>query len=190
MRGLATELEKDARVFLRYPARSDAHEYLDLRRASRRFHGRWEPSPPAGIDPFGMDTFQAVLEHARTETSDRTLVCDREGGAIVGSFHLSQIFRRAFQSAFLGYWVGEAYARQGYMSAGLPLLLRHAFRRLELHRIEANIRPENGPSIALVQRAGFRLAGVSPRYLKIGGRWRDHGHWELLAEEWAGTWRA
>jgi ribosomal-protein-alanine N-acetyltransferase len=72
------------------------------------------------------------------------------------------------------------------MSEGLELLLRHVFRSLRLHRVEANIQPANAPSIALVRRAGFRLEGRSPRYLKIGGRWRDHERWAITREDWLG----
>jgi ribosomal-protein-alanine N-acetyltransferase len=72
------------------------------------------------------------------------------------------------------------------MSAGLALVLRQAFRQLGLHRVEANIQPDNARSIALVRRLGFRREGFSPRYLKLGGRWRDHERWALLREEWRG----
>jgi ribosomal-protein-alanine N-acetyltransferase len=70
------------------------------------------------------------------------------------------------------------------MYEGLELMLRHAFGDQKLHRVEANIQPENVRSRALVQRAGFRLEGFSPRYLKVGGRWRDHERWALTAEDW------
>jgi ribosomal-protein-alanine N-acetyltransferase len=72
------------------------------------------------------------------------------------------------------------------MTEALDLALRHAFRTLKLHRIEANIQPENAASIALVRKLAFRLEGFSPRYLKIGGRWRDHERWAILREEWEG----
>ncbi len=70
------------------------------------------------------------------------------------------------------------------MREGIELVLRHAFVTLRLHRVEANIQPGNKASIALAQGAGFRREGFSPRYLKIGGRWRDHERWAILAEEW------
>jgi ribosomal-protein-alanine N-acetyltransferase len=112
------------------------------------------------------------------------LVCRREDLAIVGFFNLSQIARGALQSAYLGYAVGKPYAGQGYMREGLELVLRGAFLDLRLHRIEANIQPGNYASIALARGAGFRREGFSPRYLKIGGRWRDHERWAILADEW------
>ena len=84
----------------------------------------------------------------------------------------------------MGYYIGAPFAGRGYMTEAIRLMLRYAFRDLKLHRIEANIQPENVASIALVRRAGFRREGYSPRYLKISGRWRDHERWAILAEDW------
>ena len=82
----------------------------------------------------------------------------------------------------MGYAVGAPYARQGYMTEGLRLVLKHAFSKLKLHRVEANIQPENKGSIALVKRVGFQLEGYSPHYLKIAGHWRDHERWAMVKE--------
>ena len=90
------------------------------------------------------------------------------------------------RSAYLGYFALEPYAGQGYMGEGLRLVLRHAFGPLGLHRLEANIQPGNAASIGLVKAAGFRREGLSPRYLKIAGRWRDHERWAILAEDLRG----
>jgi ribosomal-protein-alanine N-acetyltransferase len=70
------------------------------------------------------------------------------------------------------------------MTEGLSLLLREAFRTCKLHRVEANIRPENAPSKRLVERMGFRLEGYSPRYLRVDGKWRDHERWAITIEDW------
>jgi ribosomal-protein-alanine N-acetyltransferase len=86
-------------------------------------------------------------------------------------------------NAYLGYAVGQPFAGQGYMAEGIDLVLRHAFGSMGLHRLEANIQPDNAASIALAKRAGFQLEGFSPRYLKIDGQWRDHERWAIVAEE-------
>ncbi len=101
--------------------------------------------------------------------------------------NLSQIFLGDFRSAYLGYFGFAPYEGNGYMTEGVALVLRTAFRDVGLHRVEANVRPENERSIALLGRLGFRREGYSPRYLKIGGRWRDHVRYAILAEEF--RWR-
>lgn len=110
----------------------------------------------------------------------------RADDAILGAVEVSQIVLGAFRSAYLGYQLGAPYVRQGYMSEALALVLAYGFGPLGLHRLEANVRPENAASIALVRRLGFTREGYSRRYLKVGGRWRDHERWAILAEDWRG----
>ena len=167
------------RVHLRPPARGDEHEFVSLMRTSRAFHRPWASAPT------DHDRFAAYLADARRPDFQAMLVCRADDGAIVGFFNLSQITRGYLQSAYLGYAVGKPYARSGYMRAGIELVLRHAFLSLRLHRIEANIQPGNGASIALAHGAGFRREGYSPRYLKIGGRWRDHERYAITSEDFA-----
>jgi len=166
------------RVLLRAPARTDRDEFISLMRASRVFHSPWATAPT------DRERFASYLVDARRTDFEAMLVCRVPDGAILGFFNLSQIIRRGFQSAYLGYAIGKPFAGQGYMRAGLELVLRHAFATLRLHRVEANIQPTNTSSLALAAGAGFRREGFSPRYLKIGGRWRDHERWAILAEEW------
>lgn len=168
------------KVALRHPTVRDLEEFITLNCASTRLH-RGLVSPP--IKP---EEFHDLLKRSRRDDSDCFLICRTEDGAIAGAINLSQIFRGGFQSAYLGYYIGERYAGRGYMTEALGLMLRHAFVELKLHRVEANIQPENVASIALVRRAGFVLEGYSRRYLKICGRWRDHERWALTAEDWRG----
>ena len=96
--------------------------------------------------------------------------------------NLNNLIRGNFQSAFLGYYAFLPHAGQGLMHEGMLLVLTHAFRSLKLHRLEANIQPANEASIALVRRCGFVREGLSRRYLKIYGRWKDHERWAILAD--------
>lgn len=164
-------------VHLREVDYRDRDEFLGLVRSSRELHHPWAYPPERG------DQFDELVARARREDVVTLLGCRTADDAIFGVFTVSQIVRGAFQSAYLGYYGHAEYAGQGYMRAGLELVLDHAFGALALHRIEANIQPGNAPSVALARGAGFRLEGFSPRYLLIGGRWRDHERYAITAED-------
>ncbi|HEY7140690.1 MAG TPA: GNAT family protein [Methylomirabilota bacterium] len=170
-------LEAGPRVFLRPPGPRDARGLAGLARASRRLHHPWVYPPT---------TTPAVTRWlgAAGPTRHRLLVCRRSDGAILGVVNVSEIVRAALQSAYLGYYAFGPHAGHGYMAEGLALVLRFAFRHLRLHRLEANIQPANRSSRRLVRRLGFRKEGFSPRYLKVGGRWRDHERWAIVREAW------
>jgi [ribosomal protein S5]-alanine N-acetyltransferase len=174
---------RELRVEVRPPQPGDMEPYTALARRSRRFHAGLVAPARNAVD------FAALLRRAEGTEFAAFLLIRRSDGALLGAANLSQIFRGGFQSAYLGYWIGAPYANQGYMSEGLSLVLSATFGALRLHRVEANIQPQNLPSRRLVQALGFRLEGYSPRYLKIGGRWRDHERWALLREEWRGRGR-
>jgi [ribosomal protein S5]-alanine N-acetyltransferase len=166
------------RVELRSPTPEDREPFLAAMRASRQFHRPWLDAPTT------PKAFENVLSRVDDDRYDPLLVSRRENGAIVGFFAIGEIVRGLLQSAFLGCGGVAAYAGCGYMSEGLQLVLARAFGELRLHRLGANIQPGNGASIALVRRAGFVQEGFSERYLKIGGRWRDHERWAIRAEQW------
>ena len=171
-------IETGKRVYLRVPRESDRDEFVRRARASRELHRPWVYAPETARQ------FDAYLARCRVESERCFLVCRRDDDAIVGVYNLSQIAYGFFQSAYLGYYAFAPYAGQGLMTEGMQLLLRHAFRTLKLHRIEANIQPGNEASLRLAERSGFEYEGYSPRYLKIGGRWRDHERWAITREAW------
>jgi ribosomal-protein-alanine N-acetyltransferase len=177
-------LELAPGVVLRHPRRDDMAEYTDARLASRDFLERWEPIPPQGTRPFSPAQFRRFLETSNSDLSQRFLVCLLGTGAIVGQVSLNSICRGAFQNCTIGYWIAQPWAQRGYMTQALRLGLEFGFRKLKLHRIEANIMPRNAPSKALAKRVGLRYEGTSPRYLQIAGAWEDHEHWAMTAEEW------
>lgn len=175
---VADSKETKASVFIRPPARKDEAEFLALMRASDRLHRGFVTTPRQPKD------FAKFLKRSNLPTSIWLFVCRTDDERIVGAFHLDQIIYGNFRSAYMGYYAGGPFAGRGYMTAGMRLILRHAFERLKLHRVEANVQPTNASSLALVRRAGFKCEGFSPRYLKIGGRWRDHERWAILREDW------
>lgn len=166
------------RVFLRPPAASDYKELEALYRSSKTHF--------AGFASASYDRakFDAMLLDSRKEANAYFLICSVGDSKIVGTVNLSQIFRKGFQNAYLGYQLFEGFTGQGFMTDAVGLVLAHAFDDLGLHRIEANVQPENKASIAVLKRSGFAKEGFSRRYLKINGRWRDHERWAILKEDW------
>ncbi len=178
-----------SRVLLRGPRPADYLAWKTLRKESRPFLKPFEPRWTEA--DLGHRVYQARLKRGKDEARQGTdytfFIFLREGSheKLVGGITLSNIRRRAAQFGNLGYWMGQDFAGQGYMTEALSLVLREAFVTHRLHRVEANIQPGNAPSIALARGAGFRLEGFSPRYLLIGGQWRDHERYAITADEHA-----
>ena len=110
----------------------------------------------------------------------------RAAETLTGGVGLSNLRRGVAETASLRYWIGEPHARQGLMTAALPLVLDFAFERLRLHRVEAACLPTNVPSRALLLRTGFQQEGYARNYLLIDGKWQDHLLFAILREDWRG----
>ena len=167
-----------SRVWLRPPSTEDAEEFVARMRASRKLHSPWIRMPQSAAE------YAAYVERSRRETNAYYLACRRNDDAIVGFLNVSEIIRGKLQSAFLGYGAVAEFAGRGYLAEATRLLLKEAFTRLRLHRLEANIQPGNLASIVLAERCGFVYEGFSPKYLKVGGRWCDHERWAITRERW------
>ena len=165
------------RVELSSPSPADERDFLAAMRASQDLHRPWL------YPPLTSAAYREYLGRL-DERKFGFLARRRDDGAIVGWLNVSEIVRGGFQNAYLGYGGIAEFAGQGYMTEALELVLHEAFVTLDLHRLEANIQPANAGSLALVRRAGFKLEGYSPGYLRIDGQWRDHERWALRSEAW------
>jgi ribosomal-protein-alanine N-acetyltransferase len=176
------------RVLLRAPQRKDWHDWAALRDASRGFLTPWEPSWSS--DALSRSSFRRRLSRYAFEWhSDQGytfLLFRHEDNALVGGISLTNVRRGVAETSSVGYWVGEEFARRGYMSEGLALTLKFAFERLRLHRVEAACLPHNRASRGVLLKSGFREEGYAREYLCIDGKWQDHVLFGLLREEWTG----
>jgi len=169
---------RSKRVYLRAPERDDFAELAELYRSSRaHFRGYADSN-------YGRERFDRMLADAASDANAHFLVCLDADDAIAGTLNLSQIFRKLFQNAYLGYQLFYGFTGNGYMTEAVAVALRHAFVDVGLHRIEANVQPVNRSSIRVLRRNGFEKEGFSRRYLKINGRWRDHERRAILKEDW------
>jgi len=162
-----------SRVTLRPLTSSDQSEFLKLVSTSTDLHHPWMSLPAT---PQQFRTYLARYEQPAEES---LLICVRGTGAIAGIVNINSIIRGRFQSGSLGYAAFAPTAGQGYLTEGLELVVRFAFERLRLHRLEAQIQPDNHASVRLVRRVGFRHEGCSPELLFIDGAWRDHERWAI-----------
>jgi ribosomal-protein-alanine N-acetyltransferase len=180
----------DGPVVLRPYRRSDAQAWASVRRLNEAWLSQWEPTPYGSWHELNSPgAFRAVYadlrRSARSGAAMPFAVCYVENGRerLVGQLTLGNIVRRAFCSAYAGYWVDSAVAGRGVIPTALALSVDHAFREGGLHRIEVNIRPENKASRRVVEKLGFREEAYHPRYLHIDGAWRDHVGYALTVED-------
>lgn len=164
------------RLTLRQPMLSDFRAWSSLRRQSEEFLTPWEPVWSG--DHLSRKGFANRVYWAQRSVSNGAAVplflTRREDQQLLGAITLDTIRRGPAQAGSLGYWIGQPFARQGYMYEAIQGMVHHAFERLDLSRVEAACLPENAASRALLEKCGFKYEGVAQSYLQIDGRWRTH----------------
>lgn len=176
-------------VILRPLRRGDRRAFLDLRAGNDVWLQRWDPTAPPGAPrrPDLTHHFAGYVrslgrqQRAGTGLSLVIVVDD----AIVGMIAASSIVEGAFRSCSIGYWVGEEVAGRWIAPTAVAMLADHLMdpRGRGLHRVQIDIVPDNAPSLAVVRKLGLREEGTKRAYLHIGGRWRDHRSFAVVAEE-------
>ena len=166
--------------------RADAREWARVRTANEAWLTPWEPS---GSVPWPLRHTPAAYRAMRRSVAHRARLgtslpfAIRVEGRLAGQVTVDNVVRGAMRSGHLGYWIDRAVAGRGMASLAVALVCDHAFGPVGLHRLQADIRPENTRSQRLVERLGFRREGLLRRYLDIDGDWRDHYTYALLAED-------
>ena len=164
------------RMTLRLPQHGDFRAWTTLRDQSAPFLTPWEPVWAA--DHLSRKAFTNRIYWANRSTSQGTslplLLIRREDAALLGAITLDNIRRGPSQAGTLGYWIGQAHARQGYMREAILSVVHHAFTVMDLSRVEAACLPENTASRGVLEKCGFKYEGVAQSYLQIAGRWRNH----------------
>lgn len=164
------------RLLLRPPQHSDFTPWTTLRRESARFLKPWEPE--WSHDHLTRKAFTARVYWAQRSISGGSamplFIFERDPETLVGAITLDNIRRGPAQDGVIGYWIGERYARQGFMREAIQTLTHHSFQSLDLSRLQAACLPEDAASRGLLESCGFKYEGVAQSYLQINGRWRNH----------------
>lgn len=159
-------------------ARRLSRELLD----NRGWLRKWEATSPHGAMSFDVrSSIRGLLANARTGAG-LPFVIEFEG-ELAGQLNVSSITWGSVSSATIGYWVAERFAGKSLTPTAVALATDYCFFQLGLHRMEICIRPENEPSLRVVEKLGFRYEGLRRRYIHINGDWRDHFCFALVAEE-------
>ena len=164
------------RLFLRPPYQNDFNHWVQLRTESRDFLSPWDPI--WSDEHLTRKNFTNRVYWARravkTGSGCPLFLIQKTDSSLIGAVTLDNIRRGPAQAGTLGYWIGQAHARQGYMREAVNSVVSYAFRKLDLSRVEAACLPENKPSRGLLESCGFKYEGVAQSYLQISGRWRTH----------------
>jgi ribosomal-protein-alanine N-acetyltransferase len=177
------------RVMLRPLVVSDFPAWREVRLRCGEWLTRWEPQRIVGQPDPSRDR-DAFAVRCSARQRERQLGTGYGfgifvGGDFCGEINLSAVQRGPFQSSYVGYWMDEARAGQGYVPEALVVLARFAFEDLHLHRVQIAIIPRNKASRRVVEKLAVREEGVALRYLEINGAWEDHVRYAITAEEWA-----
>ena len=163
-------------VFLRMPRMADFEEWSALRGTSREFLAPWEPLWPE--DDLTRSAFRRRIRRYERDLHEESayafLVFRKSDRAMLGGATLTNLRRGAAQAGSLGYWMGQAFAGKGYMSAAIAALVPFAHSMLRLRRIEAACLLSNAASIRLLEKMNFSREGIARQYLSIAGAWQDH----------------
>lgn len=176
-------------IGLRPLRRRDAAEWTAVRARNSAWLGPWDatsPIPGAGPRTFGEMVGLLARDARRGEGLPFAITLRdsaRSRPRLVGQLSVSNITYGAFRSCTMGYWVDSAAAGRGIAPTSVALAADYCFTELRLHRVEINIRPENAPSLRVVEKLGFRDEGIRERFLHIDGDWRDHRSFALTQEE-------
>ncbi|GAA4884657.1 GNAT family protein [Saccharopolyspora cebuensis] len=173
-------------VVLRPPRLRDAKSWSRARLRDREYLQRWEPTSPGGWEernaagawPAQWSTLRGMGR--RGEALPFTITVE---GEFAGQLTVGNVVRGALRSGWVGYWVAEEVAGGGVATAAVGMVVDHCFGPVGLHRLEATVRPENRPSVRVLEKVGFRREGLFERYLDVAGAWRDHYVYGLTAEE-------
>jgi ribosomal-protein-alanine N-acetyltransferase len=138
-----------------------------------------------GADLAGRrpDTHRRYQGEIREDRAYPFFIFRQADHELLGGITLSNVARGMTQTATLGYWMGERYANQGYMTKSVRAIAPFAFGALNLHRLEAACLPHNSPSIRLLEKVGFRREGLARGLVCINGRWQDHIVFALLTDD-------
>ncbi len=173
---------RDGPVTIRAIRLRDARALEQELISNRAWLRTWEATNPHG--PIGFDSRASIRSLLANWRSGFGVPFAIEyEGEFAGQLNVSGLSYGSLSSASIGYWVAERFAGRNITPTAVALATDHCLFSIGLHRMEICIRPENAPSLRVVEKLGFRYEGLRRRFIHINGDWRDHFCFALTAEE-------
>lgn len=171
------------RLVLRVLKAADAPAVLDFQMRNKDLFEQYEPARP---ENFYTIEYQKVLLNCEYNLTVKLsavrfyVFLKDDPDTIIGTVCFRNMLHAVYSSCEIGYKFDAQYHRQGYASEAMTEGIRIMFDELKLHRIIANVMPENHASIRLLESLGFKREGIARDYARIQGEWRDHFCYSLI----------
>ena len=170
-----------ARLTLRFIEPGDAAALFAL--FSDREALRYWSSGPWLHPAQALDSIEQTLKGYLEGETLRLGVVLAATGELIGTATLSR-FHRKNHRCDIGYMLSRAHWGHGYMPEALDALIEYGFRKLELHRIEADIHPDNLASASILEKLHFRREGHLRERWFVRGGVSDSLIYALLRKDW------
>jgi [ribosomal protein S5]-alanine N-acetyltransferase len=179
---VAPKMIETDRVYVRPVLKSDLPSLLAVNSDEEvvRFlgHAPWQAMADAEA------WFERISKLQESGSALEFVIAAKETGNVIGRCGLFD-FEEVNTHARLGYVLGRAHWRQGYMREALTALIRCAFGEMDLRRLEANVEAQNTASANLLKRLGFTKEGVLRERWITKGEPMDAEVYGLLRREWS-----
>jgi len=108
----------------------------------------------------------------------------RATGEPIGVMSINNIMPKQYRAgtgAFIAY---PKYWGEGYGSDAKMVLLRYAFLKLKLNRVESHVFPHNPRSLRYSQKCGYKLEGILRQNVRKHGKFYDSIVLSVLKQDW------
>ena len=173
-------------IELRQLKKRDARKLQALLVKDRTWLSPWEATTPGIRYPVDARDLISNLLYQQRKGSGLAFVLEIDG-KFAGQINAANILHGSVSSASVGYWIGKEFAGRGAMPIAVALTIDYLFDEQNLHRVQIDIRPENGASLRVVEKLGLREEGLKERFIHIDGQWRDHRTFAVTSEERKGS---
>lgn len=159
-----------------------AQELFQLTDQNREYLAQWLPWVDSVQQPDDTVDFikQTQKQWVENQSFQAAILVDNNIAGTIGHHKIDW----QNQKTSLGYWLGKSYQGRGIMTKCCSEVVRHAFNKLDLHRVEIHCAIDNKKSRAIPERLGFTKEGSQKEAIQLKGKFKDRIIYRALKSEW------